>query len=81
VGVPSRTHSNPTIRERFGASTLKALVTLAEKEGEEQVRIAAIRAFAQGGYVGATQNLKTLANSPTQSIAREALAALQKIGP
>lgn len=70
----------PTIRERFGTSTLKALITLAEREGEEQVRIAAIRALTQGGYAGATQNLKSLANSPMQSIAREAIAALQKLG-
>lgn len=72
---------NPKIRERFGASTLKALTTLAEREGDEQVRIAAIRALARGGYTGAAESLKTLAASPKTTIAQEAVAALRKISP
>jgi HEAT repeat protein len=69
------------VRDRYGAAALKVLTTLANRDGNEDVRIAAIRILGQGGYSGAIESLRELAKSPSPAIAREAQSAIKKIGP
>lgn len=68
------------IRDRFGDAALKTILALTEK-GEEELRVASIRALADGRYGASTDKLRALSADPSPRIAQEAQAALRRLSP